>query len=132
MNVSHLTKLCKRFLKSLDDRQRKVFYAVACSFAVLLVGGVVLLFTKDPNAPPEQKAVKLTCSDSDGYDIHKKGAVTYTDAGGRHVDEDYCDLAEKSVYEMSCRKDSFFSPSAFPEKKTVACGNGCINGACVR
>lgn len=105
---------------------------ITASFLVLVLGGIILFFTKNTVPREKESFVKLTCRDSDGDDTKTKGAVTYTDAGGKHVDEDYCDPTEKSVYEMICHKDSFWSSASLPEKKTVPCPKGCINGACVR
>jgi hypothetical protein len=98
----------------------------------LIVGGLILFFTKD-NAPPPQEGsvVELTCRDSDGYNIHTKGSVTFTDEKGKHVNEDYC-ASDGATYEMTCRKTSFWSFVSVPEKKTVVCPKGCINGMCMK
>lgn len=126
---SRFKKLAKRFYKSLDDHQRRVFNIVSISFVILILGGIVLFFTKD-NTPDAGNVIRLTCRDSDGYDPRIKGAVTYTDAQGSHVDEDYCSPGDGAVFEMTCHKTSFWSPSSVPEKKTVPCPKGCVNGAC--
>ncbi|MBI2120479.1 MAG: hypothetical protein HYT94_02535 [Parcubacteria group bacterium] len=128
--IFRLLNPLRRFLKKLDDRRRKVFYIVAGSCIVLILGGIVLIFTDDGTSATGQKTVKIVCRDSDGEDMHKKGTVTYTDQGGGHVDEDYCAIGEGAVYEMVCRKESFWGASSFPEKKTVPCPLGCVNGMC--
>jgi hypothetical protein len=126
-----LSHSVKHFLKNLNASERKMLRIIVASFLVLILGGIILFFTKDTGSE-EKTAVEFTCRDSDGYDIRTKGAVTYTDTKGRHVDEDSCDLTEKAVYEMTCHKTSFWSFSSLPEKKTVACPKGCINGACTK
>lgn len=127
--ISRFKKLAKRFYQSLDDHQRKMFNTIAVSFLIMLLGGLILFFTKDSAPKDAENEVKLTCRNSDGFDIYKKGSVLYTDAKGSHVDEDYC-ASDGAVFEMTCYKDSFFSPSSVPEKKTVPCPKGCVNGAC--
>lgn len=99
---------------------------------MLILGGIVLFFTKESVSENKPAAIELTCHDSDGKNTGTKGAITYTDAGGKHVDEDFCDPTEKAVYEMTCHKTSFWSFSSVPEKNTVVCPKGCINGACTK
>jgi hypothetical protein len=117
--------------RSPDTRERKIFHIIAASCLVLILGGIIMFFAED-SALPKEGVIELTCHDSDGFDPKTKGAVTYTDAAGKHVDEDSCDLSEKTLYEMTCRKPSFFGFSSIPEKKTVVCPKGCINGACAK
>lgn len=125
-------KRLRRFLNQLDERETKVLRIVAASFVVLVLGGIILFFTKDNGVGEKDSMIKITCKDTDGSNIHNKGAVTYTDEKGAHVDEDSCDLAEKSVYEMTCHKDSFWSVPSRPQKISMPCEKICINGACIK
>jgi hypothetical protein len=127
-----IIRLLIRFLAGLSDQQRKRLFVIGGSIIVLLLGWVILFFTKDNTPPQEGVPVGLTCRDSDGRNTKTKGAVTYTDEKGRHVDEDYCDQNDKSVYEMICRKTSFWSFDSVPVKETVTCPKGCGNGMCTK
>lgn len=131
-NFSHFIKPAKRFHRNLNDRQRKMFNIIGACFLILIFGAIILFFTKNDAPPPDGSVIELTCRDSDGFNPHTKGSITYTDAKGRHTDEDYCDQTEKSVYEMTCHKTSFWSFSSVPEKETIPCPKGCINGACTK
>lgn len=129
---SRIIKPLKRFRENLEDGQRKTFDIIAASLIVLMLGGIILFFTKNTAPPQDGSVVELTCRDSDGTDTHTKGAVTYADDKGKHVDEDYCDPTDKAVYEMTCHKTSFWSFSSIPEKETIVCAKGCVNGACIK
>jgi hypothetical protein len=91
--------------------------------AVVAIGGI---FYSDKEARKKQ------CQDSDGNNIYNKGSILYTDANGRHVDEDYCTPEEKSVHEMTCKRTALFNANFLPTKTTVDCTKGCINGACLK
>lgn len=127
---SRIIKPLKRFRGNLEDHRRNTFDIIAVSLVVLMLGGLVLFFTKDSAPGNGEITIELTCRDSDGSNTRTKGFVTYTDAKGKHVDEDYCDQTDKSVYEMTCHKTSFWSFSSLPEKEAVGCLKGCVNGAC--
>lgn len=129
-NFSHFKKKSRRLYRSLDNRQRTILFIITASSLVLLIGGIVLFFTRDAVPQKKEIAIKETCVDSDSDNIHTKGAVTYTDAAGKHVDEDYCSPEEGSVFEMVCYKDSFWSLSSKPKKETIGCPKGCVNGMC--
>lgn len=120
----------QHFLRNRTGHQRKMISIIAISFLVLIIGGLILFFTKNNASPKEVGAVKLACHDSDRENLHTKGAITYTDTKGKHVDEDYCDPTDKAVYEMTCHKTSFWGSVSVPEKKAMVCPKGCINGAC--
>ncbi len=132
--MSTLSRRIKHFLAGLHVHERRRLGIIGGAIIVLLLGGIILFFTNDGASPKtaEKTPVKFTCRDSDGSNARIKGAVTYTDENGKHVDEDFCAPTEKAVYEMTCRKVSFWSLAAVPEKKTISCMKQCINGACVK
>jgi hypothetical protein len=131
-HFSRIIKPLKHFRGNLKDPQRNTFDIIALSLVVLLLGGLVLFFTKDSAHRNSELTVELTCRDSDGSNTRTKGFVTYTDAKGKHVEEDYCDQTDKAVYEMTCHKTSFWRFSSLPEKETIGCPKGCVNGACIK
>jgi hypothetical protein len=108
-------------LKKIGYEHRRTIIRMVILFVILIVGGV--FYTGN-------EKITATCEDTDGSNMYLKGSILYTDAKGSHVDEDYCAVGEKQLYEMTCKRTAFLSRNLIPEKKTVDCKNGCVNGSC--
>ena len=110
-------------IKKIGGEHKKTIVRIAVLFTVAILGGV--FYTGN-------EKIAGTCEDTDGANIYAKGSILYTDAEGSHVDEDYCTIGEKQLYEMTCKRTSFLSRNIVPEKKIVDCEKSCVNGMCAR
>jgi len=119
-----------KLTEKITSDNKKMISIIAVLFVIVIIGGV--FYGTNSNASLEELSKPGNCSDSDGNDIFKKGAVVYADDKGRHAEEDYCVENGQQVYEWTCERTALFSSLFKATKTTRVCKKGCNNGACIK